>query len=42
MTPLNYLIQPNPETMAAMRVAERNRNLEILDLDNFQDFVKLL
>lgn len=33
---------PNKQTLAAMKEAEENKNLEILDLDNFQDFVKSL
>ena len=33
---------PNATTLAAMRECEENDNLEILDLDNFQAYVKSL
>jgi len=43
----NYLKEllykiPNATTLAAMRECEENDNLEILDLDNFQAYVKSL
>ena len=34
--------EPNDETLAAMKDAKENRNLETLDLDNFEKFVKSL
>ncbi len=34
--------KPNKETLAAMKEAERNENLETLDLDNFRSFVDSL
>lgn len=34
--------RPNKETLAAMAEAERNENLETLDLDNFRSFVDSL
>ena len=33
---------PNATTLAAMRECEEDDNLEILDLDNFQAYVKSL
>jgi hypothetical protein len=33
---------PNATTLAAMREAEEDNNLETLDLDNFQEYVKSL
>jgi len=43
----NYLKEllyktPNAATLAAMQECEKNDNLEILDLDNFQAYVKSL
>lgn len=34
--------EPNDETLAAMKDAKENRNLETLDLDNFEKFVESL
>ena len=34
--------EPNDETLAAMKDAKENRNLETLDLDNFENFVESL
>ena len=34
--------EPNNETLAAMKDAKENRNLETLDLDNFEKFVESL
>lgn len=34
--------EPSDETLAAMKDAKENRNLETLDLDNFEKFVETL
>ena len=34
--------EPNEETLAAMKDAKENGNLETLDLDNFEKFVESL
>ena len=34
--------EPNDETLAAMKDAKENRNLETHDLDNFEKFVESL
>ena len=34
--------EPNEETLAAMKDAKENRNLETLDLDNFEKFIESL
>ena len=34
--------EPNEETLAAMKDAKENGNLETLDLDNFEKYVELL
>ena len=34
--------EPNEETLAAMKDAKENRNLETLDLDNFEKYVESL
>lgn len=34
--------EPNDETLAAMKDAKENRNLETLDLDDFEKFVESL
>jgi hypothetical protein len=34
--------KPNKTTLEAMREAQGNKNLEILDMDNFDDFVASL
>ena len=34
--------EPNDETLAAMKDAKENRNLETLDLDNFEKYVDSL
>ena len=34
--------EPNDETIAAMKEAKENKNLEKLNLDTFEDFVKSL
>lgn len=33
---------PNDETLAAMKEAKENKNLETLDLDSFEEFVESL
>ena len=34
--------EPNEETLAAMKDAKENKNLETLDLDNFEKYVESL
>lgn len=34
--------EPNGETLAAMKDAKENKNLETLDLDNFEKYVESL
>ncbi len=34
--------EPNKETLAAMKDAKENKNLETLDLDNFEKYVESL
>lgn len=34
--------EPNEETLAAMKEAKENKNLETLDLDTFEEFVASL
>ena len=34
--------KPNKTTLEAMREAQEDKNLEILDMDNFDDFVAFL
>lgn len=34
--------EPNEETLTAMKDAKENRNLETLDLDNFEKYVESL
>ena len=34
--------EPNEETLAAMKEAKENKNLETLDLDNFEKYVESL
>ncbi|PNE29185.1 hypothetical protein BHU09_03025 [Tannerella sp. oral taxon 808] len=34
--------RPNPETMEAIREAQQNDNLEVLDVDHFKEFVASL
>jgi hypothetical protein len=40
--PVNEILEPNEETIAAMREAESGENLEVLDVDHFMEYVASL